>query len=159
MDLPALLSGRCSVDSRAHQRMTEGHAPFEGEQPVRLRVHGRGRDPELSGGSQQQQRIADRLSRRDQQHTSRDVGERLNPTDEAFLDSPCEPLRLDEAEAARQLPCRQAPRELEQRQRITARLGDDPVSDSLIQFETHRQAQQRAGIPIRHAIHLQLGHV
>ena len=49
MDLPALLSGRCSVDSRAHQRMTEGHALSEREQPVRLRVHGGGRDPESLG--------------------------------------------------------------------------------------------------------------
>ena len=139
--------------------MTEGHALSEREQPVRLRVRGGERDPESLGCSQQQQRIADRLSRRDQQQTSRVVGERLNPTNEAFLDSPCEPLRLDQAEAARQLPCRQAPRELEQRQRIPARLGDDPVSDSLIQFEPHRRAQQRAGVAIAHAVHLQLGHV
>ena len=139
--------------------MTEGHALSEREQPVRLRVHGGERDPESLGCSQQQQRIADRLSRRDQQQTSRVVGERLNPTNEALLDPPCEPLRLDEAEAARQLPCRQAPRELEQRQRITACLSDDPVSDSLIQLEPHRRAQQRAGVSIPHAIHLQLGHV
>ena len=130
MDLPALLSGRCSVYGGAHQRMTEGHALSEREQPVRLRVHGGDRDPESLGCSQQQQRIADRLSRRDQQQTSRVVGERLNPTNEAFLDSPCEPLRLDQAEAARQLPCRQASRELEQRQRVPVRLGDDPVADS-----------------------------
>ena len=38
MDLPALLSGRRSVDRRAHQRMTEGHALSEREQPVRLRA-------------------------------------------------------------------------------------------------------------------------
>ena len=159
MDLPALLSGRCSVDSRAHQRMPEGHALPERKQPVRLRVHGGERDPESLGCSQQQQRIADRLGRRDQQQTPRVVGERLNPTNEALLDPPCEPLRLDQAEAARQLPCRQAPRELEQRQRITACLSDDPVSHPLIQLEVDRRAQQRAGIPIPHANHLQLGHV
>ena len=95
MDLPALLSGRCSVDRGAHQRMTEGHALSEREQRVRLRVRGGERDPESLGCSQQQQRIADRLSRRDQQQTSRVVGERLNSTNETFLDSPCEPLRLD----------------------------------------------------------------
>ena len=95
MDLPALLSRRCSVYSGAHQRMTEGHALSEPEQPVRLRVNRGDRDPEPLGRSQQQQRIADRLSRRDQQQTSRSVGEHLNATNEAFLDSPCEPLRLD----------------------------------------------------------------
>jgi hypothetical protein len=95
MDLPALLSGRCSVDGGAHQRMTEGHALSEREERVRLRVRGGERDPESLGCSQQQQRIADRLSRRDQQQTSRVVGERLDPTNETFLDSPREPLRLD----------------------------------------------------------------
>src|SRR4051795_2526186 len=116
MDLPTLLSGRRSVYGGAHKRMTEGHALSEREQPVRLRVHGGDRDPESLACSQQQQRIADRLSRRDQQQTSCVVGERSNPTNETLLDPPCEPLRLDQAEAARQLPCRQAPRELEQRQ-------------------------------------------
>src|SRR5919202_2325128 len=139
--------------------MAEGHALSEREQRVRFRVRGGERDLESLGCSQQQQRIADRLSRRDQQQTSRVVGERLNPTNEAFLDSACEPLRLDEAEAPRQLPCRQASWELEQRQRITACLSDDPVSDSLVQLEPHRRAQQRAGVSIPHASHLQLGYV
>ena len=74
--------------------MTEGHPLSEREQPVRFPVHGGDRDPESLGCSQQQQRIADRLSRRDQQQTTRVVGERLDPTNEAFLDSPCEPVRL-----------------------------------------------------------------
>src|SRR5204863_643076 len=109
-------------------RMTEGHALSKREQRVRLRVHGGERDSESLGCSEQQQRIADRLGCRDQQQTSRVVGERLNATNEAVLDSRCEPLRLDQAEAARQLPCRQAPGELEQRKWITACLSDDPVS-------------------------------
>jgi hypothetical protein len=75
--------------------MTEGHALSEREQPVRLRVRGGDRDPELLGRSQQQQGIADGLSRRDQQQTSRVVRKRLKPTNETFLNSPCEPLRLD----------------------------------------------------------------
>jgi hypothetical protein len=65
MDLPALLSGRCSVYRGADQRVTEGHALPEREQPVRLRVHGGDRDPESLGCSQQEQGIADRLSRRE----------------------------------------------------------------------------------------------
>ncbi len=64
MDLPALLSGRRSVDGGAHKRMTEGHAFSEREQRVRLRVRGGESDPKSLGGSQQQQRIADRLGRR-----------------------------------------------------------------------------------------------
>ena len=92
--------------------MTEGHSLSESEERVRLRVSVGERNPESLGCSQQQQRIADRLSRRDQQQTSRVVGERLNPTKETFLDSPSEPLGLDQAEAARELLRRQAPRQL-----------------------------------------------
>ena len=83
----------------------------------------------------------------------------LDPTNEALLDPSWEALRLEQAEAARQLRRRQAARQLEQRQRIPARLGDDPVADSLIQLEPHRRAQQRAGVAVAHAAHLQLGHV
>jgi hypothetical protein len=75
--------------------MTEGHSLSEREQRVRLRVRVGERDPESFGCSQQQQWIADRLSCRDKQQTSRVVGEHLNPPNETFLDSPCEPLRLD----------------------------------------------------------------
>src|SRR5215216_3129528 len=123
----------------------------EREQPVRLGVHGRDRDLEPLACRQQQQRIADRLSRRDHHHTPRVLREHLNPTNEALLDSPCEPLRLDQAEAARQLPCRQPPRKLQQRQRIPARLRDDPVSDPLIQSEPDGRAQQRPCVAVAHA--------
>ena len=72
---------------------------------------------------------------------------------------PASACALDQAEAARQLRRRQPPRQLEQRQRVAACLGDDPVADPLIQLEPHRRAQQRAGIAIAHALHLQLGQV
>ena len=121
--------------------MTEGHALSEREQRVRLRVHGRHRDPEPLGRSQQQQRFAYRLSRRDQQQTSHVIRECLNTTNKTLLDSPGQPLRLDEAEAPRQLGRRQASRELEQGQRVPMRLGNDPVADWLIQPEPHGRAQ------------------
>jgi hypothetical protein len=139
--------------------MSEGHALSELEQRIRLRVRDGERDPESFGCSQQQQRIADWLSRGDQEQTTSVVGEHLNPTNETLLDSPCEPLRLDQAEAARELPCRQSPRQLQQRKRVPARLGDDPVADSLIQLESHRRAQQGAGVAVTHAAHLHLGDV
>jgi hypothetical protein len=47
--------------------MTEGHALAEREQPVGLRIGGGDRDPQSLGCGQQQQRIAYRLSRRQQQ--------------------------------------------------------------------------------------------
>ena len=160
MDVPALLSGRRSVDRGAHQRMTEGHALADHQQPVGLRLcRGRRRDPEPLGRAPQQQRIADRLSRRDQQQTPRVVRQRLKPTNEALLDPSRQRLRAHQTEAAGQLRRRQPPRQLQQRQRIPPRLGDDPVPDSLIQSEPDSRAQQRAGVAVVHAAHLQLGEV
>jgi hypothetical protein len=82
-NLPTLLLARRAVDSRAHERMTERHALGGREQPVRLRVNDGDRDPESFWCSQQQQRIADRLSRSDEQQTSRVVGQRREATNEA----------------------------------------------------------------------------
>ena len=93
MDLPALLSGRRSVDRGAHQRMTEGHALADHQQPVRLRAPRRRPRSRAARLRPQQQRIADRLSRRDQQQTPRVVGERLKPSNEALLDSSRQRLR------------------------------------------------------------------
>ena len=130
MDRAALLCRRRPVHRRAHQRMAERHPLADRQQPVRLRgLRGRRPDPEPLGRAPQQQRIADRLRRRDQQQTPRVVRERLESPDEALLDPPCQRLRAQQAEAARQLRRRQPPRQLEQRQRIPARLGDDPVPD------------------------------
>ena len=42
---------------------------------------------------------------------------------------------------------RQAPRQLEQRQRVAARLGDDPVAHALVQLEPHRRARAARGRP------------
>ena len=157
---PAFLHRRRPVDGGACQRVTEGHALPDRQQPVRLHVSGDRRlDAECFGRAPQQQRIAERLRRRQQRQTPRVVGERLELADEALLDPSREALRAQQAEAARQLRRRQASRQLQQRQRIPPRLGDDPIPDSLVQVEAHRRAEQRAGVPVAHAVHLQLGDV
>ena len=61
------------VDGRAGQRMAEGHAFIERQQPVR-RVDRGERDPEALAGALQEQRIADRLGRRDEQQTPASPG-------------------------------------------------------------------------------------
>ena len=66
-------------------------------------------------------------------------------------------VRLWQAEAARQLRRGQPAWQLEQRQRISAHLLDDPVADALVQLEPHGRAQQRAGVSVTQAMHLQLG--
>ena len=139
--------------------MTEGHALTDRQQTVSFRLGCRDRDPEPVGRTQQQQRIADRLRRRKQQETPRIVRERLKSSNEALLDPSRERLRLQQPESSGQLRRRQPARQFEQRERITPRLRDDPVTHALVQLESHRRAQQRAGVAVAHAVHLQLGHV
>ena len=160
VDRPAILHRRRPIHRRAHQRMPEHHPLADRQQPCRLRgPRGRRPNPEPLGRAPQQQRIADRLRRRDQQQTPHIVSQRLEPSNEALLDPSGQRLRAHQTEATGQLPRRQPPRQLQQRQRIPPRLGDNPIPDSLIQLEPHCRAQQRAGVAVVHAAHLELGDV
>ena len=156
---PTFLDGRGAVDGGAHQRMPEGHAIADRQEPVRFLVDRRDRDPDQLGRTQQQPRIADRLRRREQQQTPRVDRERIESLDEALLDSPGESSRIDQAEASGQLRRRQPARQLQQGERVPARLRDDPVADLLVQVEPDRRAQQRAGIAVAHPTHLEVGDV
>ena len=157
---PAFLHHRRPVDGGACQRVAERHALSDCQQPVRLHVTGDRRlDADCFGRAPEQQRITERLRRRQQRQTPRVIRERLELSDEALLDPSGETLRPQQTEAARQLGRRQASRQLQQRQRIPPRFVDDPIPDSLIELESHRRAEQRAGVPIAHAVHFQLGDV
>ncbi len=56
-------------------------------------------------------------------------------------------LRAGQAEATRQLRRRQPSRQLEQRQRVASRLGDDPVAHPRRSDRPHRRVEQRARRP------------
>ena len=91
--------------------MTERHALAEGQELVAGRIDRRGRDPEALRRAQQQQRIAERLGRREHQQTPCVVGERLELADEALLDPSRERVRRRQPEPARQLRRGQPARE------------------------------------------------
>ena len=139
--------------------MAKRHPRADREQPVRFRVNRRDRDPELLGRTQQQQRIANRIRRRQQQQTPRVLREPLESSHEALLDPSRETLRAHQPKATRQLRRRQPPRQLQQRQRIPPRFRHDPVTHAGVQHETNRRAEQRTGIAVVQATHLQLGDV
>ena len=131
--LALLLRGR-SVDRRAYERVAEHHPLADGQQPFgRVGAGRRQPDAEALGRAPHQQRVVDRLRRRHEQQQPRLLGERLEPPQEALLDPPRRPMRALQPEPARQLRCRQRPRQLQDRQRIAARLGDEPVADALIE--------------------------
>jgi hypothetical protein len=147
VDRPAIRRRRRrSVHRRAHQGMAERHLPADRQQSFRLcGLRGRRPDAEPPGRAPQQQWIADRFRRRDQQQTPPVLGEQLETPDEALLDPPGQRLCAQQAETARQLRRGQPMRQLEQRQRIPPRLGDDPVPDCLIQFTISMACRCGAG--------------
>jgi hypothetical protein len=138
--------------------MTERHALSECQQLIGRRLDRRGRNPEPLGRAQQQ-RIADRLRRCDEQQTLRVIRERLELSSEALLDPSRKRMRLKHPEPAGQLRCREPSRQFEQCQRVPTCLRDDPVAHSLVQHEPHGRAQQRARVAVEQAVHLKMGHV
>ncbi len=152
--LPVL--GRCrSIYGRADQRVSEGHSRTDREQPVGVsrRLDG---NPEPLGGAPHQYRVSDRLRRRDQQQALRLRREPCHPPPKAVFDPPRQPRRVWQPEPARQLGRRQPPWQLQQRQRVTARLGDEPLPHSLVQRHTQRRAQQRASVTTGQALNSKL---
>ena len=147
MDRLSLLWRRRAIHRRADQRVTKGHARADREQPV-----GVGRrfdpDPEPRRRPPHQHRVSDRLRRRHQQQPLSIRRQPREPATEAVLDPPRQPRGVQRTEPARELRRRQPPRQLQQRQRISARLGDETFAHPLIQRHPHRRAQQSTRITI-----------
>jgi hypothetical protein len=119
------------------------------QEPLRLGC-GRGvaSDPEPLGRSPQEHRIADRLRRRDQKQPPR-LGRHLSePAPEVLLDLLGQRQRDRHSETAPQISGRQPARQLQQRQRIPARLRHDPRAHPLVQGNLQHRGQQRARIAI-----------
>jgi hypothetical protein len=141
---PKLGRARGAIDGRADQRVTKGHPLRERQEPVGLDVHRRHGDAEPVGGPEQQEGIAGRVGGGDEQQAPRVAGHRLEPCDVALLDPSRERLRLEQPESAGQLRRGQPARELEQGQRVAARLGDDPVAHRRVKHESRRGVQELA---------------
>ena len=143
----AILRGCRLVDRRAHERMAKPHPRADLEQ-TRLgrRRRGLGSEPEPLCGPPQHRRVADGLGRRDQQQLLRLRREHLEAPAEALLDMTCQGSRGWMCESARRLIRCQPQRQLEQRERISARLGDDAVAHLLVQRHPDDRGQQRPRI-------------
>ena len=144
MDLAPLARPGGPVDGRADERMTEHHAGSERQEAFRLGgVRGRLGDPEPLGRPPDERRIADGVARRDQQQPPRVLRKRRQPPPVALLDAGRQRRRCGEAEAARELRRGQAARQLEQRQRVPVRLGDDPLEHALVEPGGQRGLQEQ----------------
>ena len=138
--------------------MAEGHAFVECQQSVRL-VNRRERDPEPFASALQQQRIADRVGRCDEQQAPRVLGDGLESSEVALLDPFREIEGPRHAEPTGQLRRCQPTWQLEQRERVASCLREDPVAYAHVQREPQCRAQQRAGIAVEQAVHLEIRQV
>jgi hypothetical protein len=137
------------VGGRAHERVPEPHPDAELDQPGLLGRPARvASDPKPRGGAPQQAHVADRLGRRHQQQALGLGRKRPNPLHEGLLDAAGHGPGVGESEPARELGRRQPTRQLEQRQWVAARLGDDLIEHALVQPPRHGRRQQRARVAV-----------
>jgi hypothetical protein len=126
----AIISRRGPVGRRAHERMPEPHPRADLEQPGRLRGPGRlGPQPELSSRPPHQDGVAGGVGRRDHQQHPGGFGELLDTPQETVLDPVRGRQHLRQAESA----CQLGRRQFQQRQRVPARLGHDPLHHPPVQ--------------------------
>ena len=158
VDAPAILRRGRPVHRRPHERMAEAHLGAELDQvragggaPAAASI------PERGGRLPQQQRIADGLGRGDQEQESRRRRELGQSLLVAVLDAARQCRRAVHAEPACQLGRRPAARELQQRQRVAAGLGDDPVAHALVERTRQHAVQQRLRIDVVQASDGELG--
>ncbi len=146
------------VHGRAHQRVAEAHAGTERDQLRRLGRRNRfGPDSESLGRAPQQRDVAHWLGRRCKDQLLGLGQQHFESPQEALLDVAGQRPCLRDAESARQLGGRQAAGQLHQRERIAARLGDDPVPDPLVEHPRQRGSENGARVAFCEPLDDELG--
>src|SRR3984885_13571972 len=115
----------------------------EFDQPDRLRWAG-GVDAQSDQlrCAYQQRPVTSRLCCGEEQEPLGLVGHRPDPSKETLLEASGQWLSRAHSKPARELDRRQSARELEQCQRVAARLGDDPLYHPLIDASGDRRAKE-----------------
>ena len=146
---PLLVRRGRPVHRGPNERMAEPHVGAELDQAGRLRRSRRvALDPERGGRLPHQQRIAHRLGRRDQEQELRRRRQLRQALLEAFLDAPGQRRPSVQPQPARQLRGCLASGQLQQRERITARLGHDPIAHPLVERTRDHGLQQRPRVTV-----------
>ncbi len=129
--------------------MRELDAPCDREQPcVHRRVHRRRVDLEVPRSGVKQDRVAERLGRRDEDEELCVGWEPMEAPHEALFDLAGDRMALGETEAAGELGGVPRSRELEERERVAVALGDDLVTDGRIQRADQVLEQQGTCVAI-----------
>ena len=142
---------RRPVDGRAHQRMAEAHARAELDQARGLRQARSASAPMPSRSAARQSSVASPTGSAAAISSSRCVSAGSASSRRRKLCS----MRLGQRPRRREArtrppaPPASAPRQLEQRERVAAGLGDDPVADPLVQRARYARREQLARIAVR----------
>jgi hypothetical protein len=152
----AFFRRRGAIDRRTQQRVAEGNLRADLKQAVGLRgAHGLGRDTQHPGRPPQQRRLAGRLGRGYQQQPLGRGGQLLHAPPEAGFDPARQ--RAGKAEPPGQFGRRQFMRQLDEGQRVAARLGEDPIPHAVIEWPADSRREQLASGVIRQARKRQIG--
>ena len=154
---PLARTGR-AVDGRANEWMAEHDPKPDGQQTFCLDdVRGRLGDTEELGRTPQQRWVADRIRRGHDEQPLCVARERGQPPREALLDAGRQGKGLLQAEAARELRGRQPSRQLHDRERIAARLDDDPFQHLLVEPCRQDGIEEGPCIPTAERLDAKLG--
>ena len=131
--LPALGIAGAVVDRRADQRVPKAQR-WSGTDEV-FGLGGQDRalvEVEVVSGPPHERRVAGRLGRGDEQKSLRFGGQLADLTQKSRFEVPADGQRLGEHRDARQLVGRQRSRQLEQRERVAERVGENPIADAAL---------------------------
>ena len=126
-----------------------------------LRVFCRGErapfDAEPVSRAPDERRVADRLGRSQQQQSLGCLGQFTGALEIVILEVAREVCRGEKLEAACQLRCAHAPRQIEQSERVAAGLRDDAVADAVVEPTRDGSDEQGARILLGQPAQQQLG--
>ena len=123
--------------------MAESHPRLPGHQPFRSRGFGRpGIDPQVPGRVPDQRGLPGRVGRRQQQQRLRAAGQGPHPGPVQLLQTAPESQRPVQRLRTRQLGGGQLRGQLDQRQRVTRRIGHDAPAHLAVNRRTRRPRQQ-----------------
>ena len=150
---------RCvRVHHGSHEGMAEPDMRPHLEQTGRRRgIHRRFRDPEPACGGPDQVRISGRLRGGDEEQASAVVRQRDEAPSEALLDSARHGDAIRQPEAARERCRCPRPWQLQQREWIPARLGNDSIADRRVEPARCRRREQGSGVSVAEGSHGKLG--
>jgi hypothetical protein len=135
------------INGGAQERVSENDSCSDLQEVVGFcRSRCVGWDAALLGGTPEQSRIAGWLGGRNEEELLSAFGQPCNAAVEARLDSSRQLLGLRDSKAAGQARRGSSARKLQQGQRVSSRLGDDPITNLVVERADGRRREQLACI-------------